>query len=447
MSIKLHIKWRSTSKVILVEPNSTLLDLKNTIFSILNIIPTRQSLLWKNKPLKISDNNLLIDIGINPNINNNITLIGTPGNELEQSMVINNNNESIIINEPSILGEINSTLTKTQTKPPQKKIKSTIKYDKFINQQLKFIDEIARDCSYITKMDELINYFIKQINIISKYKQWDNNLIIARMIFAWIANNIEYDIEAYSKEDYSGVDNIDHIFNTKKTCCSGYANLFKFLCLKCGVNNNDVHVITGRAKGLLKDNETLNNMESNHAWNCVKINNKLELIDTCWAYGTICNGESIKRYDDFWFCTPAEYLVFTHLPDDKQWLFLNVEVVLDEWIQLPLVAPCFFRFNLDFYNLIYKPSYEHMVVKSGTIIDIKFITHINILLVANLINEHDKCDHDATCVTGNPLDDIKKITNVCCNFQNKKGKHKLNIFAGQINDCKYYICSYKFLVE
>ena len=170
--------------------------------------------------------------------------------------------------------------------------------------------------SIVPATDSLTNigrYFKEQANIIIKHSTINYNLLVARLIFRWIANNISYDVEAWLKDDFENTDNLDYIFLHKKTCCAGYAYVFNHLCMMSGIPTTDVQITGGTAKGILKPNENLyvdeplsdlnkngykldelseqqlGNLRAvpNHAWNIVLIGEKWELIDSTWASGIL----------------------------------------------------------------------------------------------------------------------------------------------------------------
>lgn len=114
------------------------------------------------------------------------------------------------------------------------------------------------------------------VETLSKYLKKDAKTkkeIVARIYF-WIAENIEYDWDAFINKKQIDASAIATL-KDRKSVCSGYANLFKAICdnakIKCVI-------IEGYAKGYGYNGERLT--EINHAWNSVKIYDKWESIDS-----------------------------------------------------------------------------------------------------------------------------------------------------------------------
>ena len=59
--------------------------------------------------------------------------------------------------------------------------------------------------------------------------------------------------------------------------------------------------------------------KSSHEWNCIKIDGIWTPCDSTWAAGSVgADFTFSKRYDDFWWMTPPEHFIFTHLSEDPQ---------------------------------------------------------------------------------------------------------------------------------
>ncbi len=154
-----------------------------------------------------------------------------------------------------------------------------------------------------------------------------------RVIYRWITENIAYDRDAVKSGTYGDL-SPEGVLTSGKSVCSGYAGLFKNLMDLAGV---PVVEISGYAKGIsYTDGDHFT--KTNHAWNAVKIKDKWYLIDTTWASGLkSINGKRkfIEGLDDFWFFTPPDQFIFSHLPEVPEWQLLDEEISKDRFEELP----------------------------------------------------------------------------------------------------------------
>ena len=460
----ISIKWKSQIESFELQDEALLSTLKTLIEKKFNIQANKQTLVWKSKPKSIKDTDRLIDIQI---VNNaTIMLIGTIEEDIK---ILQTHSEKNEIQEQSLQEQSLTDKPKAQKeeliskKLPQKPKKiNTVKPDsKYNDKRLMSIDDVAVKCSVKDSLLNISNEFRITVQNIVKHTKTkiDCNLIISRLVFRWICDNIAYDIQSWLKEDYSNTTNLNHIFASKKTCCAGYALLFQEFCILSGMNRNDVKIIDGVAKGLLKSGESLiesdeaslpKDYKTNHAWNIVKIDNKWELIDATWSSGSLVNTggtndyEFVKCFNDFFFCVAPEHLIFTHFPREKQYTFMTQDVKFSEWIRLPYVYPAFFILNFRFCDPNNMPTFDKYLKIEDTQFNVKFITPNDIIIQGVLINSENEndMDHYAARSIGTPIDTSQKNSNIVCDLRHKQGKYKLVIFAGQINDCNYPICTY-----
>ncbi|XP_062582818.1 kyphoscoliosis peptidase-like [Saccostrea cucullata] len=158
-----------------------------------------------------------------------------------------------------------------------------------------------------------------------------------RAFYIWIANNIEYDTDAYFGGNYGGTD-ADSVLKHGKSVCSGYANLFEAFCKIAGIQ---VQVISGFSKGYSYSPEKpfTPNTKTNHAWNAVFIENKWQFIECTWGAGHLNNaGEFQKQFNNFYFLTNPRHLIVDHFPFEyndeefsKKWQLLKNPISLDEF--------------------------------------------------------------------------------------------------------------------
>jgi len=324
------------------------------------------------------------------------------------------------------------------------------------------IDQVALDCKKNISFDEVIKYLKSKVPIFTncsrqhdskvttfKKSKLESNYVIARLVFRWIADNISYDVKAWLANDFTNATDIDHIFKTKMTFCAGYATLFEKMCVDCGMDPKDVVYICGTSKGAKKKGEKIENTKSNHAWNAVKMECGWQLIDTTWASGQLFKRQQFcKKFSEFWFCSPPDQFVFSHIPDEKEWLLFDGEFTLEQWYRAPKVTDYFFRHEIGFIDEASSPGIERIEIKERFHCFSLVITDDTIIIL-NLLDGNDRCYHDKTCVTSEPSEgDMKgRLVILSCDFSDLSGHCKLNVFAGKINAKKKHIFTYKLNVD
>lgn len=173
-----------------------------------------------------------------------------------------------------------------------------------------------------------------------------NDLERARSVFRWVAENISYDVASYVTgriPDQSP----PNVLERRLAVCSGYATLFETLCRTSSVR---VETIAGYAKGYgylrLHDLST-----PNHAWNAVKTDGRWKLLDVTWASGFVDKDQQFKRrFEDYFFLVDPERLIHTHYPQDPRWQLRKRRITHDQFRQLVMVSPAFYRAGLSLGN-------------------------------------------------------------------------------------------------
>ncbi|CAF1205985.1 unnamed protein product [Adineta steineri] len=181
----------------------------------------------------------------------------------------------------------------------------------------------------------------KLINQLSSGK---NLIDRAWIVFYWVSQNIEYDVEAY----FSG--NIHHqtaadIFASRKGVCDAFGTIFETLCTAVQI---ECKKISGYAKGYSFKMGQKSFTRTNHAWNVLRLEEHWYLVDSTWGAGHLdTNNHNQKELNSFYFLVPPEQMIYRHLPEDSQWQLLMSSISMDDFIHLPYVLPAFFEHNLD----------------------------------------------------------------------------------------------------
>ncbi len=176
----------------------------------------------------------------------------------------------------------------------------------------------------------LVNYLIRPAK---------SDLEKVRAIFRWITQNINYDVEAYFDHRLI-VEDPKRIIRRGKAVCGGYSELFNRLCKEAGIQSK---LIGGWSKGY---GERLTG-RPNHAWNAVKINYRWYLLDATWGAGHLDSGQKfVREFNNHYFLTDPEQLIYDHLPEDETWQLIKQAITRKQFSNLVLLRPAFFRNGL-----------------------------------------------------------------------------------------------------
>ncbi len=174
----------------------------------------------------------------------------------------------------------------------------------------------------------------------------DKDMDKVRLIYSWVASHVKYDASGYNSGKYGDL-SFSGVFKRRKAVCTGYANLFKKMC---DVSGLEAVKVTGYAKAVgYREGKTFS--DTNHDWNCVKINGEWKLFDSTWGagFGTLKNGKLVAKvnYTDYWFDVQPEAFIFTHLPVDAKWQGLSKSIDKKTFEKMPLLSEGFFRLGFD----------------------------------------------------------------------------------------------------
>ena len=206
-------------------------------------------------------------------------------------------------------------------------IKSKIDINKIEN-----IIENLDDKKHKYKSVEELQNVLKNI---SEKNNLNNEESKSFLVYCWITKNINYLVVGSGKPDNSPLGALQK----RITQCSGYSRLFKELLKLFNIKSVLVHGC-GRTYSLNPKPK-----EENHEWNAIKINGEYYLCEVTWGSGKVEGGKFIKSYNTFYFCTPPEKFIQTHLPskDLEKWQLLEKKINRNEFDNL-LYKDKFFYF-------------------------------------------------------------------------------------------------------
>jgi hypothetical protein len=137
--------------------------------------------------------------------------------------------------------------------------------------------EISPIYLYSKKEAAIINkQILNNISVIEKKvcKFRNDDFRLEKYLHDFLVKNVTYDYDSLKKEDQYDAHSIVGPFIKTKAVCEGIAKAFKLLCnyfdIKC-------FIVVGKAG---KNNNL--SVDSNHAWNIVKINDKSYHVDVTW---------------------------------------------------------------------------------------------------------------------------------------------------------------------
>ena len=182
---------------------------------------------------------------------------------------------------------------------------------------------------------------VKLINDLSSDK---NMFDRAWIIFYWISQNIEYDVDAY----FSGnirYQTADDIFRSGKGVCDAFGTIFETLCNAVQI---ECKKLSGYSKGYGFKIGQQSFTRTDHAWNAVRLEDHSYLVDSTWGQGHLDgNNRNRKELAPFYFLVRPEQMIYSHLPEDSRWQLLIYPLSMHDFLCLPHVYPVFFECYLD----------------------------------------------------------------------------------------------------
>lgn len=166
-----------------------------------------------------------------------------------------------------------------------------------------------------------------------------------RAIYRWVTDRITYDAEAFYSRNLpdpsSGV-----TLSRRTAVCGGYAVLVDELGKAAGLKTEYVR---GFASGSGADP----GRENNHAWNAVKLPGGWRLIDATWGAGSLGQDHKFhKGFDSYFFLTPADQMLVTHFPAEKNWQLILPPITRAEFLSRPKRTPEYYRLGLKVDQLV-----------------------------------------------------------------------------------------------
>ncbi|XP_046335302.2 uncharacterized protein LOC124117442 [Haliotis rufescens] len=181
-------------------------------------------------------------------------------------------------------------------------------------------------------------------------QNYHSDLDKARVIFRWMTSKNMYTISFRENVRAGSPEEVILSFKNKQ---GTYARIFETMCRFSGVQSV---VLTGYAKGLdYRPGDKFKGNEYNHSWNGILIDGNWYLVDSHWATRYLTSEKNapenlVYEYDDFYFLTDPEQLIYSHWAHKPEWQLLTASIDLQDFENLPLVKSYFFKCGMFFIS-------------------------------------------------------------------------------------------------
>ena len=267
-----------------------------------------------------------------------------------------------------------------------------------------------------------------------------------RAIFRWITANIAYDdVAAMTGRRHPSGPN--SVLQGRIAVCSGYAGLFASLARAAGL---DAVVISGYGRGagyvavsaypharFASGSVASTGVLANHAWNAVKINGRWQLLDCTWGAGGEFAGTGVftRRFEPFFFLTPPDQFLYTHLPGDPKWQLLDPPISTARHERLPYLRAAFFTNGLTL------DSHKEAIIHCSSQVAITFGAPDGTGLIAELTQ--------AGRPVGHSIESERAGDGRCALFVDlpHPGTYTLRVFAGNAQSKGLYDWAMDYRIE
>lgn len=166
-----------------------------------------------------------------------------------------------------------------------------------------------------------------------------------RAAYSWLIHNIAYDPQEYYKFKFqyrileernqktaaSREMIISRTIQNGVAVCEGYALTLERLCELLGING---YVVRGDTKTRVSDIER--SFDKNHMWMVAIVDQKAILLDPTWGAGRY-NERFIKAPSYFYFDTPHEQFLNTHMPEVFDDAYVSFRLSRENFSKRPLL--------------------------------------------------------------------------------------------------------------
>jgi hypothetical protein len=163
-----------------------------------------------------------------------------------------------------------------------------------------------------------------------------------RAIYRWITDRIGYDAASYAEKRMAD-QSTDEVLKARKAVCAGYSSLFAAISGQMGLKS-----VTVSGYGKHWDHVAGTPFKDiTHAWNAVWFSDRWWLIDCTWGAGRVSDKGFSKNFEEFFFLTPPDKMIWSHFPKDAQWQLLPAPMKLEQFEQWPGVDTALWAFGVS----------------------------------------------------------------------------------------------------
>ena len=275
--------------------------------------------------------------------------------------------------------------------------------------------------AYRTTIDSWQSMSLEQlVENIKSYSKGKSLIDRHWMIFYWITRNIQYDTQAYFSNSCTD-QSVETVFRTRKGVCSGYANLYKYLCDQMQM---PCEIVFGYCKGYRFDNQQVPS-HPNHAWNAVEIDRHWYLIESTWGAGHLNTQHNyVRKLNAFYFLPHPSQTIYQHLPENENWQLLRTPINMIQFMEMPRVYTAYFELDLELVSPRNRAHVDFLPGKPYAIVLIRAPRDVHLMADLKL--------NDQKIVGGHRVifNDRKRL--YCCYFAPATiGEHKITIYGKQ----------------
>ncbi|MES2747188.1 MAG: transglutaminase domain-containing protein [Bacteroidota bacterium] len=205
------------------------------------------------------------------------------------------------------------------------------------------------------KMDVIPASMATSTESIADYivKNFSTNEEKIRAAFYWTAANISYDVANMNNQNPNQTtqEKITNTLKTRKGVCMHYAEVFKDIASKMGI---EVLLISGYNKDVKGKIAPVS-----HVWCASKMDGVWYVFDPTWGAGYVDNQKYVKRLNNNYFKAEPKSFLSSHMPFDYLWQFSEYPITNQEFYDGKTEAANK-RVKFDFVNEI--ESYQGLSV-------------------------------------------------------------------------------------
>ncbi len=187
-------------------------------------------------------------------------------------------------------------------------------YIQFDYSSFSFKDSIAENSSFKQVVQEINGYC-------------DTDVEKLCLVAGWMYKNIDFDVAKFTKG--GSIPDYRAVFSSRKGICGDYTSLFYQFCKQLQIK---CEIIEGYVPEFNSENRLY--VETNHAWNVVKINDGWYHCDLLGFSGFLkqssdLSHQFVKQVNTGEFLTRDLYFIAVHIPADPMWQLSDYPIEMD----------------------------------------------------------------------------------------------------------------------